>query len=79
MTSGERAVKEQYGVICKQSIDNWLLKGVAQFDGIVKTSFIKNSVDRAHSVVIDNDGKIIVAGETENEYTTFGLVRLIGK
>jgi uncharacterized delta-60 repeat protein len=48
-------------------------------DGIVKTSFIKNSVDRAHSVVIDNDGNIIVAGETKNDYTTFGLVRLIGK
>jgi uncharacterized delta-60 repeat protein len=48
-------------------------------DGIVKTSFIKNSVDRAHSVVIDNDGNIIVAGETKNGYTTFGLVRLIGK
>ena len=48
-------------------------------DGIVKTSFIKNSVDRAHSVVIDNDGNIIVAGETENDYTTFGLVKLIGK
>ncbi len=48
-------------------------------DGIVKTSFIKNSVDRAHSVVIDNVGNIIVAGETENDYTTFGLVKLIGK
>ena len=48
-------------------------------DGIVKTSFIKNSVDRAHSVVTDNDGNIIVAGETENDYTTFGLVKLIGK
>jgi len=48
-------------------------------DGIVKASFIKNSVDRAHSVVIDNDGNIIVAGETKNDYTTFGLVRLIGK
>ena len=47
--------------------------------GIVKTSFIKNSVDRAHSVVIDNIGNIIVAGETENDYTTFGLVKLIGK
>jgi len=47
--------------------------------GIVKTSFIKNSVDRAHSVVIDNDDKIIVAGETKNSYTTFGLVRLVGK
>lgn len=47
--------------------------------GIVKTSFIKNSVDRAHSVVIDNAGNIIVAGETENEYTTFGLVKLLGK
>ena len=48
-------------------------------DGIAKTSFIKNSVDRAHSVVIDNDGNIIVAGETKNDYTTFGLVKLIGK
>jgi uncharacterized delta-60 repeat protein len=48
-------------------------------DGIVKTSFIKNSLDRAHSVVIDKDGNIIVAGETTNEYTTFGLVRLIGE
>jgi uncharacterized delta-60 repeat protein len=48
-------------------------------NGIVKKSFIKNSVDRAHSVVIDNDGNIIVAGETKNDYTTFGLVRLIGK
>ncbi len=48
-------------------------------DGLVKTSFIKNSVDRAHSVVIDNDGNIIIAGETENDYTTFGLVKLIGK
>ncbi|MFC2094173.1 hypothetical protein ACFLSH_00960 [Bacteroidota bacterium] len=48
-------------------------------DGIVKASFIKNSVDRAHSVAIDNDGNIIVAGETKNEYTTFGLVKLIGK
>jgi hypothetical protein len=48
-------------------------------DGIVKTSFIKNSVDRAHSLVIDNNGNIIVAGETENDYTTFGLVKLIGK
>jgi hypothetical protein len=48
-------------------------------NGIVKTSFIKNSVDRAHSVVIDNDGNIIVAGETKNNYTTFGLVRFIGK
>ena len=48
-------------------------------DGIVKTSFIKNSVDRAHSVAIDNDGNIIVAGETKNDYTTFGLVKLIGK
>lgn len=48
-------------------------------DGIVKTSFIKNSVDRAHSVAIDNDGNIIVAGETKNDYTTFGLVRIIGK
>jgi len=47
--------------------------------GIVKTSFIKNSVDRAHSVVIDNDGNIIIAGETENDYTTFGLVKLLGK
>ena len=47
--------------------------------GIVKTSFIKNSVDRAHSVVIDYDGNIIVAGETKNGYTTFGLVRIIGK
>jgi uncharacterized delta-60 repeat protein len=48
-------------------------------DGIVKISFIKNSVDRAHSVVVDNDGNIIVAGETKNSYTTFGLVRLLGK
>ena len=48
-------------------------------DGIVKTSFIKNSVDRAHSVVIDYYGNIIVAGETKNDYTTFGLVKLIGK
>ncbi|MGB5846995.1 MAG: hypothetical protein WBH40_00830 [Ignavibacteriaceae bacterium] len=48
-------------------------------DGVVKIGFIKNSVDRAHSVVIDNDGNIIVAGETKNGYTTFGLVRLIGK
>ncbi len=48
-------------------------------NGIVKASFIKNSVDRAHSVVIDNDGNIIVAGETKNDYTTFGLVRFIGK
>ena len=48
-------------------------------DGVVKIGFIKNSVDRAHSVVIDNDGNIIVAGETKNDYTTFGLVRLIGK
>ncbi len=48
-------------------------------NGIVKKSFIKNSVDRAHSVVIDNDGNIIVVGETKNDYTTFGLVRLIGK
>ena len=47
--------------------------------GIVKTSFIKNGVDRAHSVVIDYDGNIIVAGETKNGYTTFGLVRFIGK
>ena len=48
-------------------------------NGIVKTNFIENSVDRAHSVIIDNDGNIIVAGETKNNYTTFGLVRLIGK
>ncbi|MCH8033122.1 MAG: hypothetical protein IH950_05090 [Bacteroidetes bacterium] len=48
-------------------------------DGIVKTSFIKNSVDRAHSVVIDYYGNIIVAGETKNDYTTFGLIKLIGK
>ncbi len=48
-------------------------------NGILKKSFIKNSVDRAPSVVIDNDGNIIVAGETKNDYTTFGLVRLIGK
>jgi len=48
-------------------------------DGIVKISFIKNSIDRAHSVVVDNDGNIIVAGETKNSYTTFGLVKLVGK
>ena len=48
-------------------------------NGIVKTNFIENSVDRAHSVIIDNYGNIIVAGETKNKYTTFGLVRLIGK
>ena len=48
-------------------------------NGIVKLNFNKNSVDRAHSLIIENDGKIIVAGETTNEYTTFGLVRLIGK
>ncbi|MCH7965001.1 MAG: hypothetical protein IH852_13805 [Bacteroidetes bacterium] len=48
-------------------------------DGLVKTSFIKNSVDRAHSVVIDYYGNIIVAGETKNDYTTFGLIKLIGK
>jgi uncharacterized delta-60 repeat protein len=48
-------------------------------DGVVKQSFIKNSVDRAHSVVIDSDGNIIVAGETKNGYTTFGLIKLIGK
>ena len=48
-------------------------------DGIVKISFIKNSVDRAHSVVVDNNGDILVAGETKNSYTTFGLVRLLGK
>ena len=48
-------------------------------NGIVKTNFTENSVDRAHSVIIDNDGNIIVAGETKNEYTTFGLVKLIGK
>jgi len=48
-------------------------------DGMVKINFAKNSIDRAHSVVIDTDGNIIVAGETKNSYTTFGLVRLIGK
>ncbi len=48
-------------------------------NGIVKTNFIENSVDRAHSVIIDNYGNIIVAGETKNNYTTFGLVRFIGK
>ncbi len=48
-------------------------------DGVVKIGFIKNSVDRAHTVVIDNDGNIILAGETKNGYTTFGLVKLIGK
>jgi len=58
---------------------NGMLESAFGSDGIVKTSFIKNSVDRAHSVVIDNDGNIIVAGETKNDYTTFGLVKLIGK
>ncbi len=48
-------------------------------NGIVKINFNNSSVDRAHSLIIENDGKIIVAGETTNEYTTFGLVRLIGK
>jgi uncharacterized delta-60 repeat protein len=57
---------------------NGMLVSDFGLDGIVKTSFIKNSVDRAHSVVIDSDGNIIVAGETKNGYTTFGLVKLIG-
>jgi uncharacterized delta-60 repeat protein len=58
---------------------NGMLVSDFGLDGVVKTSFIKNSVDRAHSVVIDKDGNIIVAGETKNDYTTFGLVKLIGK
>jgi uncharacterized delta-60 repeat protein len=48
-------------------------------NGIVKINFNNSRVDRAHSLIIENDGKIIVAGETTHEYTTFGLVRLIGK
>lgn len=58
---------------------NGMLVSEFGLDGIVKIGFIKNSVDRAHSVVIDNDGNIILAGETKNGYTTFGLVRLIWK
>ena len=59
--------------------ENGVLVPEFGFDGVVKIGFIKNSVDRAHSVVIDNEGNIIVAGETKNGYTTFGLVKLIGK
>jgi len=58
---------------------NGILDTEFGLDGIVKQSFIKNSVDRAHSVVIDTDGNIIVAGETKDGYTTFGLIKLIGK
>lgn len=48
-------------------------------DGISKVNFFENSDDRAHSMIIDSDGNIIVAGESKNDYTTFGLVRFIGK
>ena len=48
-------------------------------DGIAVVSFSDNSIDRAHSVIIDNNGNIIVAGETTSDYTTFGIIRLIGK
>ena len=58
---------------------NGLLDSDFGLNGIVKLNFNNSSVDRAHSLIIENDGKIIVAGETTNEYTTFGLVRLIGK
>jgi uncharacterized delta-60 repeat protein len=48
-------------------------------DGLAKVHFYEKSIDRAHSVIIDSNGNIIAAGETTSDYTTFGLIRLIGK
>ncbi len=48
-------------------------------NGFVIIDFSSNSTDRAHDVAIDKAGNIIVAGETKSGYTTFGLVKLIGK
>ena len=48
-------------------------------DGLAKVHFNEKSIDRAHSVIIDSNGNIIVVGETTIDYTTFGLIRLIGK
>jgi uncharacterized delta-60 repeat protein len=78
VVAGTTELGNEQFVVAMYDQNGMLVSGFG-LDGIVKTSFIKNSVDRAHSVVIDNDGNIIVAGETKNDYTTFGLVRLIGK
>ena len=58
---------------------NGLLESSFGSSGITTVSFGENSIDHAHSVIIDNNGNIIVAGEVTSSYTTFGLVRIIGK
>jgi uncharacterized delta-60 repeat protein len=55
-----------------------ILDTVFGSDGLVKAHFNEKSIDRAHSMIIDSNGNIIVVGETTSEYTTFGLIRLIG-
>lgn len=78
VVAGTSGLESQAFVVAMYSQTGILDPGFG-LNGILEINFNKNSVDRAHSLIIENDGKIIVAGETTNEYTTFGLVRLIGK
>lgn len=78
VVAGTTGLENEDFVVAMYS-QNGILDPGFGLNGITQVNFNNNSVDRAHSLAIDSDGNIIVAGETTNEYTTFGLVRLIGK
>ena len=78
VVAGTTGLENEDFVVAMYS-QNGILDPGFGLNGITQVNFNNNSVDRAHSLAIDSDGNIIVAGETTNEYTTFGLVRFIGK